>query len=79
VVAVKVALVNPAATVTVGGTCTAVLLLDRLTTAPPLGATPLKNTLPVEEYPPVTVVGLKLNPLTVGGFTVRVAVCELLL
>jgi hypothetical protein len=82
VVAVKVALVAPAATVTLAGTCTAALLLDRLTAAPPLGAAPLKVTVPVEEIPPVTAVGLKLSALTVGGaggFTVRVAVCEVLL
>jgi hypothetical protein len=82
VVVVKVALVAPAATVTLAGTCTAALLLDRLTTAPPLGAAPLKVTVPVEELPPVTAVGLKLSPLTVGsagGFTVSVAVFEVLL
>ncbi len=62
----KVALVAPAATVTLAGTCTAVLLLDRLTAAPPLGAAPLKVTVPVEELPPVTVEGLKLKALTVG-------------
>ncbi len=66
VVAVKVVLVCPADTVTLDGTCTAVLLLDKLTAAPPLGAAPLKVTVPVEEFPPVTVEGLKLKPLSVA-------------
>ena len=75
----KVALVTPAATVTLAGISAAALLIDRLTAAPPLGAAPLKVTVPVEELPPVTVVGLKLNALTVGSgaeFTVTIAVCE---
>src|SRR5207247_1598617 len=42
VVAVKVALVAPAATVTLAGISAAALLIDRLTAAPPLGAAPLK-------------------------------------
>jgi hypothetical protein len=77
VVAVKVAEVAPAGTVTLAGTCTAEWLLDRLTTAPPLGAASLRVTVPVEEVPPVTVARLKLSALTVGrggGFTVSVAV-----
>jgi hypothetical protein len=77
VVAVKVVEVAPAGTVTLAGTCTAELLLDRLTAAPPLGAAPLRVTVPVEEVPPVTVAGLKLSAPTVGrggGFTVSVAV-----
>ena len=59
VVIVKVALVAPAATVTLAGTCAAVvLLLVSVTVAPPLGATPLNVTVPVDELPPVTLVGL---------------------
>ena len=75
----KVALAAPAATVTLAGICAAVLLIDRLTAAPPLGAAPLKVTVPVDEPPPITVVGLKVNAPTVGsaaGFTVTIAVCE---
>ena len=72
----NVALALAAATVTLAGTCTAPLLLLRLTTLPPLGAGPLSVTVPVEELPPVTVPGLKLKPVTVigVGFTVSVAV-----
>ena len=59
VLTVKVALVAPAATVTVEGTlATVVLLLERATCAPPAGAGPVRVTVPVEEFPPVTLVGL---------------------
>jgi hypothetical protein len=58
VLAVNVALVAPAAIVTLDGTLAAVvLLLERVTTAPPDGAAPLNVTVPVEEFPPVTLVG----------------------
>src|SRR6266404_3913728 len=54
----KVALVAPAGTVTLEGTRAAVvLLLESVTIAPPAGAAPLKVTVPVEEFPPVTLVG----------------------
>jgi hypothetical protein len=42
VVAVNVALAAPAGTVTPAGTVAAVLLLERLTTAPPAGAAVLR-------------------------------------
>src|SRR6267143_267174 len=58
VLTVNVALVAPAATVTLGGAVAAVvLLLESATVAPPVGAAPLSVTVPVEEFPPVTVVG----------------------
>jgi len=58
VLTVKDALVVPAATVTLEGTvATAVLLLESATCAPPVGAGPLSVTVPVEEFPPVTLVG----------------------
>ena len=53
----KVAVVEPAATVTLAGTVAAVLLLDSVTVAPPVGAAPLRVTVPVEGLPPVTLVG----------------------
>ena len=59
VVTVNVALLAPAATVTFAGTvAAAVLPLERETVAPPLGAGPLRVTVPVEEDPPLTLVGL---------------------
>ncbi len=58
VLTVKDALVAPAATVTLEGTVAAVaLLLESVTCAPPVGAGPLSVTVPVEEFPPVTLVG----------------------
>ena len=58
VLTVNVALVAPAATVTLDGTLAAVvLLLESVTSAPPDGAAPLSVTVPVEEFPPVTLVG----------------------
>src|SRR5258706_111843 len=58
VLTVNVALVAPAATVTLGGTvAAAVLLLESATVAPPAGAARLSVTVPVEEFPPVTLVG----------------------
>jgi len=59
VVAVKIALVAPAGTVTLAGTPTRVaLLLPRLTVAPAAGAAALSVAVPVEGVPPVTVEGL---------------------
>src|SRR5271167_4748015 len=67
VVTVKVAVVAFAATVTLGGTCAAaVLLLDRVTTAPPPGAGPFNVTVPVDVLPPNTDAGLTLTEETVG-------------
>jgi hypothetical protein len=79
VVAVKVAVVAPAATVTDAGTWAAAVLLEvRLTTAPPVGAALLSVTVPVEEVPPATDVGLTLTPESVAPagavVTVRIAV-----
>jgi hypothetical protein len=74
----KVALVAPAATVTLDGTVAEPLLLERFTTAPPVGAAPLRVTVPVEGDPPVTLPGLSVIEVRVGldegGITVREAV-----
>ena len=76
---VKVALVAPAETVTVAGTLAALLLLARVTCAPPVGAGPLSVTVPVEDCsPPTTLVGFRLSEETLGagagaGLTARVA------
>jgi hypothetical protein len=75
VVTVKVAVVLPAATVTVAGTIAAVLLLDRATETPPLGAALLKVTVPVELAPPVTVAGFReTDESAVDAVIVRPAV-----
>jgi len=57
----KFALVAPAETVTPEGTLAAgELLLERVTCTPPAGAGPLSVTVPVEEFPPVTVAGFRV-------------------
>jgi hypothetical protein len=62
VVTWNAALAAPGATVTLGGTvATEVLLLDRATTVPPLGAGPFRVTWPVEGFPPITLVGLSVS------------------
>ena len=69
-VIVKFALVAPAAIVTLAGTVAALVwLLDRVTTAPPLGAALVSVTVPCEVFPPVTVVGFKdsVDKLAGGG------------
>ncbi len=69
VLTVKVALVAPAATVTLEGTvAAAVLLLESATCAPPAGAAPLNVTVPVEDcVPPITLVGLSVSDESVAG------------
>ena len=66
VLTVKVVPVLPAATVTLAGALAAALLLDSVTSAPPVGAGPLSVTVPVEGVPPVTLAGLKLSEEAVG-------------
>jgi len=66
---VNVAVVAVAGTVTLTGTVTplAVLLLERVTTSPPVGAAPDRVTVPVEVDPPITVGGLSERPVSVGA------------
>jgi hypothetical protein len=67
VLTVNVALLAPATTVTLAGTLAAVvLLLESVTIAPPAGAAPLRVTVPVEEFPPVTLVGFSESAERVG-------------
>jgi len=74
VVTVNVAVVAFAGTVTLAGTwAAAVLLLDRVTTAPPAGAGPFSLAVPVDELPPSTDVGLRLTELSTAAVTVRLA------
>ena len=74
----KFALVAPAGTVTLAGTVTAAELSDNVTAVPPEGAAALRVTVPVEEFPPTTLVGFSDSAESVGpppadGFTVSVA------
>jgi hypothetical protein len=78
---VNVAFVAPAATVTLAGTvATAVLLLARVTDAPPDGAAADSVTVAVDDAPPFTLVGLSVSAEAAGaagggaGATVRIAV-----
>jgi hypothetical protein len=81
VLTVKVALVVPAAMVTLGGegTCaTPGLLLESAICAPPGGAGLLSVTVPWEDPmsgPPVTLDGFSVSEARVGGLTVSDAVC----
>ena len=75
VVTLNLADVEPAPTVTVCGTVALLLLLRRLIVMPPVGAAVPNVTVPVEAFPPATVVGLKVSDFSTGGFTVSVAVC----
>jgi hypothetical protein len=76
VVTAKVPVVAPAATVTLAGTAADALLLERLTSAPPVGAAPLSVTVPVELAPPTRLVGTRATDATVtgGGLIVSEAV-----
>jgi hypothetical protein len=68
VLTVKVALVAPAAMTTLAGVlATLVLLVESATVAPPAGAAALNVTVPVEEFPPTTVVGFSVSEESVGG------------
>jgi hypothetical protein len=62
VLTVKLALVWPADTVTLDGTvATDVLLLESVTVTPPEGAAAERVTVPVELFPPLTRVGLRVS------------------
>jgi hypothetical protein len=75
VVTVKVAVVAPAATVTrAGNVATAVLLLDKVTTAPAAGACPVRVTVPVDDIAPITELGLRVTDDSVADVTVRLPV-----
>jgi len=77
VLTAKFALVFPAGTATLDGTvATEVLLLESVTIAPPEGAAAVRVTVPVELFPPLTVVGLRVSELSVklvGALTVSAA------
>jgi hypothetical protein len=77
VVTVKVAVVDPAATVTLAGTVPIVVDEDvSVTTAPPVGAALVNVTVPVTVLPPVTAETLvvRVAKTAAGGVTVTIAV-----
>ena len=71
---VNVAEVLPAATVSDAGSVATGELLASFTTTPPEGAGPLRDTVPVEDEPPVTVLGLRFTDCSISGTAVRGAV-----
>jgi len=74
VVTWKVPVVEPAATVAVAGTVAEGLLLESVTAAADAAA-PLSVTVPLEEVPPLTVVGFKVTEASAGLIvTLRLAV-----
>ena len=66
VVILKLALLLPAVTVTLVGTLVAVEFSESVTTTPPVGAAALRVTVPVEKFPPTTLVGLRDSVEIVG-------------
>src|ERR1700739_4663562 len=66
----------PARTVTLAGTVAAALLLESDTPIPPVGAAPFRVTVPVDETPPITVVGFRVTDVNCTAERIpRVAVC----
>lgn len=74
VITVNVPEVEPAEMATEVGTVALVLLEDKLTTVPPVGAGPLRVTVPVELRPPITAAGESATEEREGGLTESVAV-----
>jgi hypothetical protein len=78
-VALNVAVVAPAATVTVPGTVSEALLLPSVTLEPPAGAVVVKATVHVLTALCPRLVGLHATPDTsTGASRLMVAICELL-
>jgi hypothetical protein len=76
VVTVNVAIVAPAATVTLAGTVADALLDASVTTKPPAGAAADNVTVPMLDAPPATDVGFNVTDVSDAAVIVRLAVCE---
>ena len=72
VVMLKIAVVEPAGTVMLEGTKAAVPVVHRATERPPEGAAALSVTVPLDVWPPVTVLGLTFTLDTVAAAPARV-------
>jgi len=80
VVTVNVAVLAFAGTITLTGTVASeLLLLLSATKAPDEGAGPFRVTVPVDEFPPTTELGLNVTEVTWGGITISPVVRVLLL
>ncbi len=71
-VAEKPTLVAPAATVTLAGIVTFVLLLAKAVTNPPVSAAPLNVTVQAEVPAALTIAGMHERPLSVGAVGCRI-------
>ena len=70
VVIVNVAEVDPAGIATVEGTVASFVLLEvRVTVAPPVGAATLRATVPVDDAPPMSEVGVNVSDASLGTAT----------
>jgi len=70
----NVTLVAPDGTVTVLGTIAEVALLASVIEVPPVGAAPVRVTVAVEDTPPTTFVGFKVNEERAAAVTTRFCV-----
>src|ERR1051326_8040489 len=72
----KLAVVAPWGTVTDDGTVADALLLDKATTTLPTAA-PVNVTVPLDEFPPITLVGFTvIEESAAGGFKLKVALTD---
>ena len=72
----KLTVVAPCVTVTDGGTVADALLLDKVTTTL-LAAAPVSVTVPLDEFPPITVVGLTvIEESAAGGLELKFALTD---
>ena len=72
----KLAVVAPCGTVTDGGTVADALLLDKVTTTFPTAAR-VNVSVPVDEFPPITLVGLTvIEESAAGGLELKVALTD---